>query len=82
MTGQPSLIGICHVWIRRVRLTGYGATPNEYIPPGTVGDMEVTETSTDGRVIHARFHPADEQYVGYGLVTWPKWEYVAGGDSA
>lgn len=70
---QPSLIGICHVWIKNVRILGYGARPNEYIRPGTIGDMEVIETSVDGRVINARFHPKGSN--GFGLVVWPKWEH-------
>ena len=74
---QPSLIGICHVWIRNVKILGYGATPNEFIPPGSVGDMEVQETSTDGRVIHACFHMTGEGHGrGYGSVMWPEWEYL------
>lgn len=72
---SPALIGIVHLWLRNVRLLGYGARPNEYIAPGTVGDMEVIETSVDARVIHARFHPRGAGR-GYGLVTWPEWEYV------
>lgn len=69
---QPSLIGICHVWIRDVTILGYGASPNRFIASGTTGDMEVIETSVDGRVVQARFHPGGEGN-GYGLVVWPLW---------
>lgn len=60
-------------WIRQVRIVGYAATPNENIPPGTRGDLEVLEVSLDGRVMQARFHVAKEGY-GSGLVTWPLFE--------
>jgi hypothetical protein len=72
---RPSLIGICRVWIRNVRLLG--SLNNKYIAPGTVGDMEVQETSVGGRVINACFHPGGQGH-GYGLVVWPEWEYVVG----
>jgi hypothetical protein len=76
---SPRLIGIVHFWIRNVRITGYGARPNEFMPPGTVGDMEVIETSVDARVLQARFHPGGRGN-GYGLVVWPHWEHIAYGD--
>lgn len=73
---RPSLIGICHVWIKNVRIVGYAATPNKHIPVGTLGDMEVSETGIDGRVIHANFHPTGISPPGYGAVLLPEWEYV------
>jgi len=58
----------------RVRITGYRTRPNEYFPAGTVGLMEVIETSVDFDVIQARFYP--EGSIGFGLVTWPLFETV------
>lgn len=76
MAEKTELIrGIVHVWVRNVRIVGYGARPNEYMPPGTVGDLEVTEVGIDGQVINALFHPGGEGR-GYGLVMLPHWEYV------
>lgn len=72
---SPRLVGIVHLWIFNVRILGYGARPNEYIPPGTVGDLEVIEASIDARVLNARFHPGGRGN-GYGLVMWPHWEYI------
>src|SRR5271154_2234998 len=75
----PSLIGICHVWIRNVRiLDGFGV-PNDSIPAGTVGDLEVHEIGTDGRVIHANFHPGGAGR-GFGSVTRPSWAHAAFAD--
>lgn len=71
---QPSLIGICNVWLKNVRLLGYVGRENPYIPAGTVGDMNVTEMSANGHVIHARFYRAGER--GFGSVVLPKWEYL------
>jgi hypothetical protein len=34
-----------------------------------LGDLHVTEISTDGQVIHANFHPEDSE--GYGTVINP-----------
>lgn len=75
-------VGICRLMIRRVRLTGYGATPNKHIPVGTEGDIEVSEGSIDNRIINANFYP--KRYpdgrpcdgLGYGAVLWPKIELV------
>lgn len=72
---RPSLIGICHVWLKNVRIIGYNAKANEHIPSGTSGDMEVLETDVDGRVIRANFHPGGAGS-GYGAVLLPEWEYV------
>lgn len=73
--GYPALRGICHVWIKNVRLLGHVAPPGVGIAAGTIGDMEVLELSHDGRVINARFHPSGVGH-GYGLVVVPSWEYV------
>lgn len=72
---SPSVIGITHFWLRNVEITGYSTRPNQYIPPGTLGDMEVIETSTEARVINARFHPGGEGN-GFGLVTNPQWTWA------
>ena len=76
---SPRLIGIVHFWIRNVRILGYGAQPNKHIPPGTIGDMEVIETSQDARVLQALFHPGG-QGNGYRLVVWPHWQVIPCGD--
>ena len=67
--------GIVHVWVRNVRIVGYVGQPNKFMPPGTVGDLEVTEVGIDGSVIFALFHPGGEGR-GYGQVIRPRWEYV------
>ncbi len=75
-------VGICRLMIRRVRLTGYGGTPNKYIPVGTEGDLEVHEGSIDREIIQGNFYP--KRYPdnrpcdgnGFGSVIWPKIELV------
>jgi hypothetical protein len=67
-------LGICHFWVRNVQLLGYGARPNMFIPPGTVGDMEVIETTIDAHVLQANFYPGGGGH-GSGLVVYPKWRY-------
>lgn len=59
----------------RVRITGYRATPNRYMPPGIVGLLEPIELSVDGDVLQARFYP-EGPTGGFGLVTWPLFEAV------
>lgn len=69
---RKSLIGIVHFWIRSVMLTEDANNMSAY----TVGDMEVIETGTDGRVINACFHPGGEGN-GYGVVTNPRWRHLS-----
>lgn len=78
--------GICHLWIRGVRLAGYGhggnTRPNASIPAGTEGDVEVLEGSTDRHIINARFYPKRDPAGnrlaggGFGLVVWPRLEPI------
>lgn len=60
-------------WVRGVRITGYAGTPNEHIPPGSLGDLLVFEASNDGKIINAQFHPRGK---GFGMVIRPLWERV------
>jgi hypothetical protein len=69
---QPSVIGTCSLWVQRARLLG--SRDNKYIAAGTVGRMHIIEVATDGRVLKALFYPDGEN--GFGLVTWPEWEYM------
>ena len=73
---SPSLLGICHVWLRNVRILGGHGVPNDSIPVGTVGDLEVQEIGTDGRIINANFHPGGVGH-GFGSVIRPEWEHTA-----
>lgn len=73
--------GICHIWIRGVRITGYRGTPNEFIPPGTEGDIEVLEGSIKHDVINARFYPKRDPQgkrldTGFGQVLNPLFEPI------
>jgi len=72
MKKSPSLIGICHVWIKNVKLLDGGS--NKTFEPGTIGTLEVTEIGTDGQVINANFYPAGSK--GFGSCIAPTWEYV------
>jgi hypothetical protein len=62
-------IGICSFWITNVRLTKDG---NQYIPAGTVGDLNVVEVSTDRKIIEAKFYPEGDG--GFGMVVMPEYE--------
>lgn len=71
--GRASLVpGIqpAGTWIRGVRLT---KTPNDYLPAGTVGDMEVLEVAVDGEPLNVRFHVGGEGN-GFSVVRYPRFE--------
>ena len=77
---QPKLIGIVCLWLKGVRWLGDGGY-NKHFEPGTVGDMRVSESSVDGRVINANFYPDGKgSPIGYGATVWPEWEYVMEGE--
>lgn len=59
--------GICNFWIPNVILTKEG---NQFIPVGARGDLNVMETSVDGKVILALFHPQGR--LGFGQVRRPE----------
>jgi len=72
---NPKYQGVTGGVAFRVRITGYRAGTNRYMPKGTVGLLEPIELSVDGDVLQARFYP-DGPGHGFGLVTWPLFEAV------
>lgn len=71
--GEPVLYpkGVCNFWILNVRLIRDG---NQYIPSGTVGDLNVIETGVDRQIIYALFHPVGSK--GFGEVIRPHFERI------